>query len=69
MSGLAGSLRIGDIAPLAALGPDLLGFRGALCQPGGRAAQISTERVRAVRAALDEAAHADMRQRRIATKL
>jgi (5-formylfuran-3-yl)methyl phosphate synthase len=58
MSGLAGSLRIADITPLAALGPDLLGFRGALCQPGGRAAQLSAERVRAVREALDEAARA-----------
>jgi uncharacterized protein (UPF0264 family) len=67
MSGLAGSLRIGDIAPLAALGPDLLGFRGALCQPGGRAAQLSTDRVRAVRAGLNGAARAGQRQRRIAT--
>ncbi len=69
MSGLAGSLRIGDIAPLAALDPDLLGFRGALCQPGGRAARLSTERIRAVRAALDEAKYAGVRQRRVATKL
>ena len=53
MTGLAGSLRVADIAPLAALGPDLLGFRGALCQPGGRAAPLSAERVRAVRKALD----------------
>ena len=53
MTGLAGSLRVADIAPLAALGPDLLGFRGALCQPGGRAAPLSVERVRAVRKALD----------------
>lgn len=29
--GLAGSLRREDIPPLAALGPDYLGFRGALC--------------------------------------
>lgn len=34
LCGLAGSLRIDDVAPLAALGPDYLGFRGALC--GGR---------------------------------
>jgi dihydroneopterin aldolase len=53
MAGLAGSLRIADIAPLAALGPDLLGFRGALCQPGGRTAPLSAESVRAVRKALD----------------
>jgi len=55
MTGLAGSLRIEDIAPLATIGPDLLGFRGALCQPGGRAAALSAERVRAVREALNEA--------------
>jgi uncharacterized protein (UPF0264 family) len=34
LCGLAGSLRIDDIAPLAALGPDYLGFRGALCRAG-----------------------------------
>jgi (5-formylfuran-3-yl)methyl phosphate synthase len=55
MTGLAGSLRVADIAPLAALGPDLLGFRGALAQPGGRAMPLSMERVRAVREALSEA--------------
>jgi uncharacterized protein (UPF0264 family) len=55
MIGLAGSLRIEDIAPLAAIGPDLLGFRGALCQPDGRAAPLSTKRVGAVREALNEA--------------
>ncbi len=31
LCGLAGSLRISDIAPLRLLGPDYLGFRGALC--------------------------------------
>jgi uncharacterized protein (UPF0264 family) len=55
MTGLAGSLRIEDSASLAAIGPDLLGFRGALCQPGGRAAALSAERVRAVREALNAA--------------
>jgi dihydroneopterin aldolase len=57
MIGFAGSLRIEDIAPLAAIGPDLLGFRGALCQPGGRAAALSAERVRAVRDALSAASN------------
>jgi dihydroneopterin aldolase len=55
ITGLAGSLRIEDIAPLARLAPDLLGFRGALCEPGGRARPLSLERMRAVRAALDQA--------------
>lgn len=31
LCGLAGSLRVPDIAPLLALKPDYLGFRGALC--------------------------------------
>ena len=34
LCGLAGSLRIEDVGPLARLDPDYLGFRGALC--GGR---------------------------------
>jgi hypothetical protein len=55
MTGLAGSLRVEDIASLATIGPDLLGFRGALRQPGGRAAALSAERVRAVREALNAA--------------
>jgi uncharacterized protein (UPF0264 family) len=32
MAGLAGSLRVADIDRLAPLGPDLLGFRGGLCE-------------------------------------
>jgi (5-formylfuran-3-yl)methyl phosphate synthase len=70
MTGLAGSLRVADIAPLTAVGPDLLGFRGALCRPGGRAMPLSLEQVRAVREALnDAAAGAGEPQRRTATKL
>lgn len=34
LTGLAGSLGHADIAPLAALRPDYLGFRGALCRSG-----------------------------------
>lgn len=34
--GLAGSLRVTDIAPLLALQPDVLGFRGAACKAGQR---------------------------------
>ncbi len=54
LCGLAGSLRIADVAPLARLGPDLLGFRGALCH-GRREGRLAAEAVRAVRAALDAA--------------
>ena len=57
MTGLAGSLRLEHIAPLVALGPDYLGFRGALCA-GGRTDRIDPARVRAVRQALDRASSA-----------
>jgi len=57
LTGLAGSLAQGDIPALAALGPDYLGFRGALAV-GGRAGTIDTARCRAVRQALDQASHA-----------
>lgn len=45
--GLAGSLKPDDIAPLAALNPDYLGFRGALCD-AGRAGVLSESKVRDV---------------------
>lgn len=51
VSGLAGSLSESDIAPLARLGPDVLGFRGALCG-AGRTGPIDGARVSAVNAAL-----------------
>jgi uncharacterized protein (UPF0264 family) len=44
-AGLAGSLRLAHIARLKALGPDILGFRGALCQGGTRTARIKAEHV------------------------
>lgn len=49
IAGLAGSLEAPDIPRLLVLTPDLLGFRGALCGPGGRTAALDPERVRAVR--------------------
>jgi uncharacterized protein (UPF0264 family) len=54
LCGLAGSLGLDDIAPLAALEPDYLGFRGALCA-GDRAGRLDPDAFRAVRAALDAA--------------
>jgi dihydroneopterin aldolase len=36
LTGLAGSLRKDDVAPLLPIGPDYLGFRGALCRSGER---------------------------------
>jgi len=49
--GLAGGLRRADIAPLLALGPDILGFRGALCAADRRGA-LDPGRLAAVRAAI-----------------
>ncbi|TCT02607.1 (5-formylfuran-3-yl)methyl phosphate synthase [Aquabacter spiritensis] len=55
LTGLAGSLRTTDIAPLAALAPDYLGFRGALCS-GGRIGRMEAAALADVRARLDRAA-------------
>ncbi|KQP41303.1 hypothetical protein ASF49_18230 [Methylobacterium sp. Leaf104] len=45
VSGLAGSLALPDIAVLAALGPDYLGFRGGLCASGNRRQGLDPVRV------------------------
>ncbi|MBV8651734.1 MAG: hypothetical protein JO255_09730 [Alphaproteobacteria bacterium] len=55
ISGLAGSLRLADIAGLLPLGADYLGFRSALCA-GGRGGAVDPALLRAVRAALGGAA-------------
>lgn len=47
LCGLAGSLRAADIAPLLALQPDYLGFRGALCD-GNRVGAIDLEATRLI---------------------
>ena len=51
LTGLAGSLGLADIAPLAALAPDYLGFRGALCH-GDRTQGLAADRFRIIRAGL-----------------
>lgn len=56
VSGLAGSLRRADIAPLGRLRPDYLGFRGALCG-GDRTAGLDAGAMAAVRRAVDQACH------------
>ncbi len=53
LSGLAGSLRLADIARLLPLAPDYLGFRGALCR-GARDGQIEPGALAAVRAAIPQ---------------
>lgn len=45
LTGLAGSLAIPDIAALAKIGPDYLGFRGALCQEADRKARLDPVRL------------------------
>lgn len=55
MSGLAGSLRLPDIAPLRAAGADYLGFRGALCGARGRTGAIDPTAVARVAAAMTAA--------------
>ncbi|MFG1281652.1 (5-formylfuran-3-yl)methyl phosphate synthase [Xanthobacter autotrophicus] len=48
LTGLAGSLKLEDIAPLAALQPHYLGFRGALCATG-RTSSLDPARLARVR--------------------
>jgi uncharacterized protein (UPF0264 family) len=55
LCGLAGSLRMGHIAPLARLAPDYLGFRGALCAEQARAQALDAGAVVGVRQALADA--------------
>jgi (5-formylfuran-3-yl)methyl phosphate synthase len=49
-TGLAGGLSRADVPLLLPLGPDLLGFRTALCGPAGRASAIDAASVAALRA-------------------
>lgn len=55
LCGLAGSLRVGHIAPLARLAPDYLGFRGALCAGQARAQALDAHAVLGVRQTLADA--------------
>lgn len=52
LTGLAGSLALEDIPPLLALGPDYLGFRGALCVDRAREGALSAAAVAEVKAAI-----------------
>lgn len=55
LAGFAGSLRLTHIDSLARFGPDILGFRGALCA-GGRASALDRELCASVARAIFEAA-------------
>jgi uncharacterized protein (UPF0264 family) len=50
----AGKLTLDDLAMVRGLGADIAGVRGAACE-GGRTGQVSAARVRALRAAVEEA--------------
>jgi (5-formylfuran-3-yl)methyl phosphate synthase len=65
-SGLAGSLRLGDIPSLVPLGANYLGFRSALTI-AGRSSGLDAAVLRAVRAALDQAAPSRESSRATAT--
>jgi (5-formylfuran-3-yl)methyl phosphate synthase len=54
-AGLAGSLQLNHVAPLLALKPELLGFRGALCRAGDRRSVLDPDAVLAVRDAIPAA--------------
>jgi (5-formylfuran-3-yl)methyl phosphate synthase len=58
LTGLAGSLELQDVAPLAALAPDYLGFRGALCRGAERTAGLDPSAFQAIRDALSRSATA-----------
>jgi uncharacterized protein (UPF0264 family) len=55
-AGLAGSLRLWDVAPLMRLKPNILGFRGALCTAQSRTGRLSAAALAAVRAEIDKTA-------------
>jgi dihydroneopterin aldolase len=49
MVGVAGSLRASHVAPLLALEPDVIGFRGALCRDGVRDRGLDPQACRRIR--------------------
>jgi (5-formylfuran-3-yl)methyl phosphate synthase len=59
LTALAGELRPADLAVVSALGPDIVGVRGAACD-GGRCGVVNAERVRALRTGLAPATSRQM---------
>lgn len=55
---LAGSLKAEDVPLLLPLQPDLLGFRGALCE-AGRDSRLNPDRIRQIRAIIPRNGHAE----------
>jgi uncharacterized protein (UPF0264 family) len=62
LTAVAGSLDLNDVEQVARARPDVLGVRGAACE-GGRAGQISTERVRELCQRLGHAPSGETRDR------
>ncbi|MEO8157324.1 MAG: (5-formylfuran-3-yl)methyl phosphate synthase [Betaproteobacteria bacterium] len=56
ITGLAGSLKREDIPPLIAIGPDYLGFRGALCRNGVRVKVLDAVLLTEIRSAIPRSA-------------
>ncbi len=54
LCGLAGSLRLDDIAELMPYRPDYLGFRGALCLEHNRTAQLNKASIMQIKQAIDD---------------
>lgn len=54
LTGLAGSLRQEDVAPLLTIGPDYLGFRGALCLGSDRSQNLDAAAFAKIRNAIQE---------------
>jgi len=52
LCGLAGSLRLEDIAGLMPYQPDYLGFRGALCEQHARTGQLSPQAIMRIKQAM-----------------
>ncbi|HET7601181.1 MAG TPA: (5-formylfuran-3-yl)methyl phosphate synthase [Gemmatimonadales bacterium] len=63
---VAGSLRLEHLPEIAALGPDLVGVRGAACE-GGRGGTVSARRVRELRAAVPPGWFANVQSQPVAS--
>ncbi|MEM1371185.1 MAG: (5-formylfuran-3-yl)methyl phosphate synthase [Pseudomonadota bacterium] len=54
--GLAGGLRLSDVPMVSALGPDVVGLRGGVCEAGDRRRSLDATALQGVRAQLNAAA-------------
>ncbi len=68
LTGLAGSLCLDDIQPLLSVGPDYLGFRGALCHSARRTESLNRTAVQQIRKQIPTQTGLDMSTRLISTE-